>query len=318
MGAPETAQFQPMKLTLALDEAHRQHLEASQVIVADAEALVVDSAEMAQYANGMLRDIKGRKTRIETMHEDIVGPIRTALANARKWFTPSIEAHEKAETIVKGKISEFSRKEAERIALEDRRRRDAERQAREQAERDAAAAKARAEEAARKSREEARIAEEERKRQEEAARLARESGDKRAAADAERKAQAAAAENARKEEEARQRTETADNEANRIRLEAETRATANAPTVSTATKIDGFGERKNWLAEFAPDTTEEQALEKVICSIAGVEKLAGRRDLLSIVALNMKKAKELAKAQEKNFNVPGLQAVNRPIPVSRG
>lgn len=312
MGAPDP-QFNPIAVTVALDEARQQHLAAAQAVVADAEALVIDGAPMAEYANTMLRDVKGRKTRIEAMHEDIVGPIRLALANARKWFTPAIEANEKAESIIKGKLMDFSRKEAERVAFEERARKDAERRAREQAERDAAAARARAEEAARKARQEAEAAATERKKQEEEAARQRADGNKQAAADAERRAQAAAAEQARKEEEERQRRENAEREAQRIQVESAARAAAAAPIVVAAAEVKGFGSRKNWGAELVEDATEDQAKLCIVKAIA-----AGRNDLLSLLTLDMKAANKLAKALEANFNVPGLKARNNPIPTSRG
>lgn len=318
MGAPETQQFQPLQLTVALDEARQQALASANAVVADAEALVVDCAPMAEHANSVLRELKQKKARIEAMHEDIVGPIRLALANARKWFTPAIEASDKAEGIIKKKLSAFLASEQERVAAAERARREVERKAREEAEQQAAAARARAEEGARKARGEAAAAEMERQRQEAEARRAREAGDKRAAAEAERKAQAAAAEKARKEEEERQKIENAEREANRIQMEAAARSSATAAPIEAATTVKGYSMRKNWIAELADDHDAQQALEKVICAIAGVEKCTGRRDLLSLATLDMKAASKLAKAQEKNFSVPGLRARNAEIANSRG
>lgn len=312
MGAAEQ-HFQPLQLNVALDDARQQHLAQALAVVADADALVVDSAPMAIYANDVLRDVKQRKARIEAMHEDIVGPIRLALSNAWKWFTPAIEANDKAEKIIKDKLAAFTKAEQERVASEERMRKEEARRAREQADRDAAAARARAEEAARKAREEAARAEQERARQEEVARVAREAGDKKGAAEAERKAQTAAAEKARKEEEERQRLAAADGEANRIQLEAAVRAQAAEKPIAAAAEVKGFSMRKNWGAELADNVSDDQAKAEIVKAIA-----AGRNDLLALLTLDMKAANKLAKALEKSFSVPGLVARNDPTATSRG
>lgn len=318
MGAPE-APFQPMQLTVALDEARQQQLAAAQSVVEEANGLEIDSPPMAEYANTLLRDVKERKTRIQAMHDDIVGPIRLALNNAMKWFKPSLESFDVAEGIIKRKLQDFARKEGERIAELERARKAAERAAREEAERQAAAARARAEEAARQEREKSAAAEAERKRLEEAAAKARAEGDAKAAAEADRQAKAKAAEAAQRDERERQQREAAEREAERILMDAAARAQAAAKTVHTATKIAGFTQRKNWIAELDDDTTEVQAVEKIVCAIAGVDKLPeARKDLLALLALDMKSARARAKALEERFSVPGMRARNNPIASSKG
>lgn len=313
MGAAEPqAVLQPLNVTVTLDDAKQQHLAAAGAIVAEAKDLVIDSPPMAQFANTFLRDIKTKKTRIQAMHDDIVGPLKLALANAKGWFTPSLDAHDEAEGIVKEKLADFSKREQERAAAEERARRDAERRAREEAEQLAAAARARAEEAARKARQEAAAAEEARRKAEEEARVAREAGNKKAAAEAERRAQAAAAESAKKEEEERQRREGAEREVARIQMESAVKAQASAPVVTAPTTIKGFGMRKNWVAELADDVDEDRAKALIVQAIS-----EGRRDLLGLLSLNLPAANKLAKAQEKNFNVPGLKARNDEIATSR-
>lgn len=313
MGAPETIPVQPLSVTLALDPQMQQHLAEASGIITHVESIEIDSPAMAEYANGELRQIIERKKRIEAMKKDFVAPAKLIVANAEKWFDPSLDAHAKAEQIVKGKLGDFTKKEHERVAAEERARREAERRAREEAEQAAAAARARAEEAARKAREEAAKAEAERKRQEELAAKARADGDKRAAADAERRAQTAAAERAKKEEEERQRLAGAEAEANRIQLEASAKAQAAALPVQEAAKVEGFSMRKNWVAELADGHDEDRVKALIVEAISG-----GRRDLLSLLALDMKTAGKLAKTQEKNFSVPGLVARNNPVATSRG
>jgi hypothetical protein len=280
-------------VTLALAEAQQQQLATASAIVAEADDLVVDSLPMAEHAQGFLRDLRARRSRIEAMHDDIVNPLKAALAGARKWFLPSLAAHDQAEVIVKGKLASFTLQEQERAAAERRAREDAERKAREAAEREAAAARERArvaaEEASRKAQE---AAEREQK--------AREEGNHRAAA-------AAAAERARRDEEARQKVE----EGERKAAEAQLAAAAQAgPEVREAAKVAGFGLRDAWSAEATVEETEAVRL------IAAA--LAARPELAGLLKLDMPAANRMAKALRKNFNVPGLKAVNKPVPVSRG
>jgi hypothetical protein len=295
MGAPETP-FQPIALTVALDDARQQQLAAALAVVEDAQSLVIDSPQMAEYANTFLRDVKTRKERVEAMHEDICGPIRLALANARKWFTPSIDANDQAERIVKAKLSAWTQQQA-RIADEARRKAAEEaRRVREEAERKAAAERARAEQAAAEAR---RKAEDAAKREAEA----KATGNARAAA-------AAAAERARREEEERQKREDGERKAQEIEMAA---ASAPVAIIEEQKGPAGFSMRKNWIAELAPDTSEDDAILQIVRALAG-----GRTDLVSLLDIDWKAAKQLAKAQEKNFNVPGLKARNDPVPTSRG
>lgn len=295
MGAPEPL---PLQVTLQLDESMRQHLAEAHGVVALAESYVVDSAPMAAAANTELRGIKLRRGRIEAMKKDFVRPAKDIIANAEKWFAPSLEAHDKAEAIIKGKLADFTRKEAERVAAERRAQEEAERRAREEADRKAAAERARAEAAAAEARRKAAEAAERERR-------AREEGNARAAA-------AAAAKRAQLEEEERQRLAEGERKAAEAQLAAAAAAQNTAP-VREAEKVEGFSMRDNWIAELAPGKTEDEAKALVVRAVAG-----GRDDLLSLLKLDLSAAAKLAKALKKNFNVPGLQAVNKPVPVSRG
>lgn len=307
MGAPEILPSQPLHVTLALDHAMAQHLASANAIVAEAESLEVDSLPMAEYANGFLRELKAKKTRIEQMHDDIVNPVKLALANAKKWFTPSIDAHDQAERIVKGKLADFTRKEAERVAAERRAQEEAARQRREQAERDAAAAQARAAAAAAESRRKAAEAAEKE-------RQALAAGNARAAA-------AAAAERAKQEEAERQKIAEGERKAAEAQL-----AAAAAPVVEVreAEKIAGFSMRSAWEAErTAPDdATAIRLIAEAICGVRVADSKAvltgtQRHDLIALLKIDTAAANRLAKALKGSFNVPGFRAVDKPVPVSR-
>ena len=298
MGTPESGMTpQPLQVTLALTDAHQQHLAQAQAIIAEANGLVVDSLPMAEHANGVLRDIKARRSRIEEMHNDIVNPVKLALANAKKWFMPSLDAHDQAEQIVKGKLAAFTKQEQARAAAEQKARDEAARRAREEAEQKAAAERARAAAAAAEAR---RKAEEAAERE----RKAREEGNARAAA-------AAAAERAKQEENERQRIAEGERKAAEAQLTAAA-AAKNAAPVQEAAKVDGFSLRDSWGAELAQGTEEDEAKLAIARAIA-----AGRHELLALIKIDTTTANKMAKALKKNFNVPGMCAINNPVPVSR-
>lgn len=307
MGAPETT----LQITLAMDEQMRSQLRQTEGIVAVAEAFEIDSAAMAEAANREIREIKARAKQIEELRRGFLEPAQQIIARAKALFNPALDALGRAEEILKGKLAQWKILEDERVARERREREEAERRARAEAEARAAAERAKAEEAARKAREEAEAAERRRREAEEAARRAREEGDRRAAAEAERRAQAAAAERARREEEERLRLEEGERKAAEIQLAAAAAVPSQAPVQEAAVPA-GFTLRDNWVAELEPGKTEDQVKEEIVRAIA-----AGRTDLLSLLALDMKAASKLAKALTKQFNVPGLRAVNKPVPVSR-
>lgn len=314
MGAPDNL---PLTASLQVTPELLDGLKKESTALEDAQAYVIDSQEMAVIVNGNLQDVKRRLKVVEEWDERFAAPIRQLEETRTALFGPAKKALLAAEAHSKTLLKDWTEKERVRVAAENRAREDAARRAREQAERDAAAARARAEEAARKARQEAEAAEAERRRQEAEAVRLREAGDKKAAADAERKAQAAAAEKAKREEEERQRQAEGERKAAEIQMAAAAAAEA-APAVAAPQKLAGYSERKNWVAELDDDTTVDQALEKVICAIAGVEKCTGRRDLMSLTTLDMKQANKWAKAQESKFSVPGLKSRNAPISSSKG
>jgi len=295
---------QPLHLTLAMDDAQRARLREAEGIVAVAESYIIDTPQMADFVNTELRSIKTRLKIIEEMRRDFLEPAKLLFAKAEKWFDPARLALGSAETILKTKLTGWTQ-EQERIAAEARRRAEEEaRRQRQEAEAKAAAERARAAAAAAEARRKAEEAEAARQK-------AVAEGNTRAAA-------AAAAAGAKAEEQARAAIENGEAKAMQAQLEAA--AAPSTIAVQELAKIAGFSMRKNWIAELPENTTIEQARESIARAIFGLAHDAplARPDLLSLLAVDMKTANQLAKALEANFNAPGLLARNAPIAASRG
>lgn len=316
MGAPEPQVAAPenLSITLHMDAALQATLQRHLGVVAEAEACVIDSPEMAHLANTEMRGVIERKKAIERERKGFLEPAQQIIERAKALFNPAIGALERAEGIYKSKLLNFQQAE-EHKAAEARRAAEAEaRRIRQEAEQRAAAERARAEAAAREARQRAEAAAaEQRKQAEEAERLRRE-GSARAAAEAEAKARAAAAERAKQEE--RERAAVENGEAKAMQAQLTASAVVAAPQPVAPTQLAGFGTAKNWIAELAPGFDEEKAKAAIIMAIAGSVVIA-RPDLLSGIALDWKALGKLAKALEKNFNVPGMTARNAPIAKSR-
>lgn len=282
--------------------------------LAIAQAYEIDCADMAVEANRELQNVKQRLKTVEEWRDRFLSPVRQLTETANEFFNPARKSLQAAETHLKTALLDWNRKEQERVAAERRAAEELARRLRAEAEAKAAAERARAEEQAREARQKAAAAEAARARAaSEAARL-RFEGNAKAAAEAERQARAAAAERARQEEAERSKIDAAEARAQLVLAE----AAASAPvTVAEPAKLAGFGARDNWTAELAENTTREQAFEQIVAAIAGVEKCAGRLELLSLGAIDMKAAGKLAKALKTNFRVPGMRAVNRPVAASR-
>ena len=283
-------------VTLRMDQDTAMQMRQSGGLVAVAESCVIDCAEMATVANTEMRNVIAFGKDLVARRKKFVEPAKEIIAQAEGLFGPSIDAAAKAEGIYKGKLAAWTTQEQERVAAERRAAEELARRLRQEAEQKAAAERARAEE---KAREERRKAEEA-----ETARLkAIAEGNARAAA-------AAAAAKARAEEAATAAVANGEAKAQETVLTAAAAvqpAPAQAPAV-----IQGFAMRKNWVAELAPGETEDSAKLKIVQAIA-----TGRTDLLGMLALDLGAAGKLAKALEKQFNVPGLTARNNPIATSR-
>lgn len=280
-----------LSVVLHMDEALQASLRRHIGVVAEAEACTVDSQEMAEIANTEMRGVIVRRKALEGERKGFLEPAQSIIERAKNLFSPAIAALERAEGIYKAKLLNFQQDQQRKADEARRAAEDAARKARQVAEAQAAAERARAEEQAREARRRAEEAEA-------ARRKAEAEGNVRAAA-------AAAAEKAKAEE--RERAVLENGEAKAMQAQLAAANVQPAVPVPEPTKIAGFSSAKNWIAELAPGFDEEKAKDAIVVAIA-----TGRRDLLSVLALDMKAAGKLAKALEKNFNVPGLTARNNP------
>lgn len=274
-----------------------------------AQTYVIDSPEMAVEANTELQDVKRRLKLVEDWRERFLAPVRQLTDTANEFFNPARQALQGAEAHLKTALLGWNKKEEERVAAERRNAEEAARRARAEAEAQAAAQRARAQQEADEKRRQAALAEAERQRQEREAVRLRAEGNAKAAAEAARAAATAAAESAKREEEAQAKIEAGEAKAQQTTMAA---AAIPMEVVAGPAKLAGFGSRENWGAELAPGKTEDEVKVAICSAIAG-----GRTDLFALIALDMKAAGKLAKALKANFNVPGLNAVNRPVAASR-
>lgn len=299
-------------VSLQMDGTMQTQLRLNEGALVEAQAFAIDSAEMAELTNDELRSVIQREKQVKEWKTSFVQPAKQIIANAEKLFDPALEALENGRLHLKGLLKNWTEQEERRIADDRRRAEDEARRIRQEAEQKAAAERARAEQQAAEERRKAAAAEQERQRQErEAARL-RAEGDAQAAARASAQAAAAAAEAAKREESARAKEEEGETKAVNAELSAMAVIQAAPVQAAPAAVPGGFGLRKNWIAELAPGKTVEQAKAAVVQAIS-----SGRTDLLSLLELSMPSASRLAKAQELNFNVPGLVARNERIAASR-
>lgn len=294
-------------INLSMDQGTLTNLRRYESALVEANAYVIDSADMANLANGELRHIIEGKRIVKAWREEFIAPAETIIENAKTLFNPALVALDQAETYLRGQLKGWTEAEQKRVAEAKRLADETARKAQQEAAQKAAAERARAQQQAEEEQRKAATAEAERQRAEaEAARL-RAEGDRQAAAREDQKAAAAAAESARRAEAAEARLE--DGEAKAAEAQYIAMATAPTPFIPPAAIPQGFGMRKNWIAEIVKDETT------TILAIAAV--LATRPELVSLLKVNMPAANKLAKSLEKNFNVPGMTARNAPISASR-
>lgn len=291
---PQVAIPDRFDVTLPVTDEIRQQIGVGDV-VAFATTFVVDDAITADLANRELRSTKDRLKKLDDARKSLIAPARQIIESAQLIFKPAIDALTEAEGIYKAKLTDWSRREEERLACERREREAAERLARQKAEQAAAAARARAEAEAAEARRKAQEAEE-------ARRKAEAEGNARAAA-------AAAAEAAKLQEKAAAAEENGAAKAQAAILSAAAQVAPEPVAVATP---KGFSTRDNWVAELASGQDEGSAKAAIVAAIA-----AGRADLLGLLVLDMSAASKLAKALKSAMNVPGLVAVNKPVAASR-
>lgn len=259
--------------------------------VALAETYVIDSNDMAQIAQEEIKTFAQQITNIEKMRDDLMVEPKNTLEKIKGWFNPSIADKTNAITLLKQRVGGWLTAERNRIALENKQREEESRKARQEAEAKARAEIARAEEQAA-----------EKRRQAEAAEVARRNAEAEGNA---RAAAAAAAQAAKLREQAESAIENGAARATEVQLEAAARSTVVAPVEQA--KISGIQMRDNWVAEFEPNITEDQATA-LIAAECGT-----RPELLSLLKLDASAANKLAKAQHNAMRVPGMRAVNRQI-----
>lgn len=282
----------PMSVTVSVNPADAQQLRRAAGVIALAESFTIDSPMMAEEATHELRNIAALKKSVVAMREGFVENAKKIIAHADATFKPTIDACDKANTILRASLLTYTT-EQQRIADEERRAAaERERLARQKADAEAAAERAKAESKARELQQRADVAD--------AARIAAEqAGDAKAAA-------AAAASAAKLAEKATAAIENGEAKAAHAQLV----AAASVTVIEAPAKIEGFGSRENWIAEFVADEADAKA--QIVAAIA-----AGRTDLLALLAVDTKSANKLAKALKRAFNVPGMGAVNRPISTLR-
>jgi hypothetical protein len=94
----------------------------SSVIIARAEALVVDSAEDENRSYDILGNIKDRLKEIEVRRTSITKPLNESLKETNKLFKTLSSPLKKADRIIRGKILDFHRIQEEKAAKEQERR----------------------------------------------------------------------------------------------------------------------------------------------------------------------------------------------------
>ena len=246
----------------------------------------IDSPDLAETVNTDLQQIKAAGKKIDEIRKSIVKPLDEARANAQAFFVPAIEALKSAETHCKNLLINWNEKvEAERREAE-RRRQETERRARQEAETRAAAERAKAAEMAREER-----------RKAEEAEVARQ----KAVAEGNVKAATkAAAEAAIAQERARTVVNNAEAKISNDEASAPVLVAAQAPTPQTK----GLSVRTKWKSR----TLSKTELIKAAAADPQYE---------AMLLVNEKAADAAANAFKKDFNIPGLEAYEERIAVSR-
>lgn len=286
----------PMNVSLVMTPAMYSNLQREQGALSVAEAYEIDSPDMAVAANSELTSVKARLKQVTIWRDGFVDPAKQIIENAKSLFNPALDALKLAEGTLKARLMAWQDKETKRIDDARRAQEEIERKARQKAEQEAAAARAKAEQEAADARRKAQEAEQ--------ARVKAEAEGNAAAA------KAAAAEAAKQSEKALAAVENGEAKAQATEMAAA--AAVTVPVEIAPAKLDGFSTRENWIAELQ-FRDDESATVALIAAI-----LPQRPDLISLLKLDMTAANKLAKAQKKHFNVPGLNAINKPVAASRG
>lgn len=283
------AQTEPTELscTLRVDASLQQHIARGVSSLDIANAIIVDSADMAQLASNERTELARAIDKMKELRKGFLAPAQQIIDNAKALFDPALNALEESRTIIGNKLKHWTEAEEARVAAERRAAEEVARRARQEAEAAAAAERARAAEKAAAERRAAEEAEERRRK-------AAAEGNARAAA-------AAAAEAARAAERAQAAEENAATKVDAI----QTAAAAVIPMPAPApAKIAGTSLRDNWIARLQKNTTEDQAKALIVAACAT------RPELMALLKLDTSAINKMAKALKGAMNVPGFEAYN--------
>jgi hypothetical protein len=257
---------------------------------------VIDSAEAAVTVNRDLQRIKLAYEQLEAERVNITGPLHVAWKNANAFFKPALDALQQAEAHCKRLLLGWEQKQEEARREAQRRAEDEARKRRQEEEARAAAERAKAEEIARQKQREAEEAEARRRK-------AEEEGNARAAA-------AAAAAAAKAREQAAAATEGAE-----ARI-AERQATAPVPAaveIPEQVKLDGFSSKKVWKGRLKGLTEQERDASFAALVAAAATDPQAR----ALLTLDEKALNRLAGALQKKLCIPGVEAYEDKQAASR-
>lgn len=236
--------------------------------------------EIADMASSQLSSLRAIGERFDKERREITDPLRGVIEKINARYMPAIKACKEAADYVSGLLSSWEVRQRQIAEDASRKAQEAARAERARAEAEAAKQRAQAEAEA------AILADE--------ANQLRRSGDTEAAEMLDVEAEAAAV--------------TAQVAAQR-QTELSLAPLATAP-VPEPPKVNGTSFADHWVAEL------EGPLNAVKATIAAA--CAQRPELLGLLEINMPAANRMASALKSAFNVPGMRAVNRPIPKRRG
>jgi hypothetical protein len=264
-----------------------------------AEAMVIDSPEMLDFANGELEKVKAQIKALDAQHGELKSPVLELGRKIDGMFFPAIRTLQTVEKTYKGKIGPYIL-EQQRIAQEEQRRRDAEAEReRRRVQKEAAAAERQAAEQRRQAEAEAaarrKQAEDEAEAQREEVLKLVQAGDtegaERVVEDADRAVQDARA------LEDRQRQEAADTQTQQNTQVAVTRLASRviaAAPVAAVVKPSNISARAVYKAEGVDLAATVKAAA------------AGDATAMACLAFDTKKIGQLVKSLEDNFKVPGV------------
>lgn len=318
MSEAQKAVPENLSVTLSMTDEIRSNLKQGSGYLDVANAYEITNRDDAQLVINERNNCLKAIDKLEKLRKAFVAPAQQIIEAAKELFNPGIRGFQASVEVLNAKISDWDKREANRIALEDQERKEAARKAQQEADRKAAEERAKAEEIARQQREKAEAEAKARQEAEararaaaEAERQAREAGDKEAqrqAAELKRKADKEAQARAKAEAKAHEQAQAAiDNgTANAQRAQMESAASVSAPIAAEA-KLTGNTMRDNWIAERKPNITDDDARNQIAAACAA------RPELAAFLKLDMAAINRAAKTYKGALNVPCFEAKNDRI-----